>query len=133
MEAVRVVVVDDDPLFADCLALTLATDTRIAVAGIAHDGLEALRLCRGRRPDVVLMDLHMPGLDGLETTRRLRETTPWVRVVMLTADDSAFLDSLEAGAVRFLHKGASLEQVRDAVVDVASAAPALPVPAAAYT
>jgi DNA-binding NarL/FixJ family response regulator len=132
MDPVRVVVVDDDPLFAEALALTLAVDPRIAVAGIAHDGLEALQLCRRHKPDVVLMDLHMPGLDGLETTRRIRDTLPGIQVVMLTSDDdvAAMDTSIRAGATRFLVKGASLDEVRDVVVSVSFRAIALPMRAA---
>lgn len=133
MDPVRVIVVDDDPLFAEALALTLAIDSRIAVAGIAHDGVDALQLCRSRRPDVVLMDLHMPGLDGIEVTRRIRATLPAIRVVMLTSDDDvgAIERSVEAGAVRFLVKASSsLEDVRDVVVDVSFQAIALPMRAA---
>lgn len=132
MDPVRVIVVDDDPLFAEALALTLAVDQRIAVAGIARDGLDALQLCRSRRPDVVLMDLHMPGMDGLETTRRIRSSFPSVRVVMLTSDDdvSAMESSVQAGAVRFLVKGASLDDVRDVVVTVPFQPIALPMRAA---
>jgi DNA-binding NarL/FixJ family response regulator len=132
MDAVRVVVVDDDPLFAEALALTLAIDPRIAVAGIAHDGLEALQLCRRRRPDVVLMDVHMPGLDGIETTRRIRETFPGIQVVMLTSDDdvAAMEASIGAGATRFLVKGALLDEVREVVVSVPFRGIALPMRAA---
>jgi len=132
MDAVRVVVVDDDPLFAESLALTLAVDPRIAVAGIAHDGLEALQLCRRRRPDVVLMDLHMPGLDGLETTRRLRDSLAGTHVVMLTSDDAleAMESSVAAGAVRFLVKGASLDDLRDVIVSVSFQRTWLPMRAA---
>ena len=132
MTPVRVVVVDDDPLYAEGLALTLAIDPRIAVAGIAHDGLEALQLCRRKRPNVVLMDVHMPGLDGIETTRRIHDVLSGIRVVMLTSDDdpTARESSAGAGAARFLVKGASLEEVRDVVVSVSAQDTALPMPAA---
>lgn len=132
MNPIRVVVVDDDPLFAESLALTLAVDPRIALAGIAYDGLDAIHLCRRRRPDVCLMDLHMPGLDGIEATQRIRASLPAVRVVMLTSDDavSAVADSVDAGAVRFLLKGTSLDDLRDAVVAVAFQQQALPMQAA---
>lgn len=128
MTPVRVVVVDDDPLFAEGLALTLAIDPRIAVSGIAHDGLEALQLCRRKRPNVVLMDIHMPGLDGIETTRQIRDVLSGIRVVMLTSDDDAAAreSSADAGAVRFLIKGASLDEVRDVVVTVSAEDAALP-------
>lgn len=128
MTPVRVVVVDDDPLFAEGLALTLAIDPRIAVSGIAHDGLEALQLCRRKRPSVVLMDIHMPGLDGIETTRQIRDVLSGIRVVMLTSDDgdAARESSADAGAARFLVKGASLDEVRDVVVSVSGEDAALP-------
>jgi len=128
MTPVRVVVVDDDPLFAEGLALTLAIDPRIAVSGIAHDGLEALQLCRRKRPNVVLMDIHMPGLDGIETTRQIRGVLSGIRVVMLTSDDddAARESSADAGAARFLVKGASLDEVRDVVVSVSAEDAALP-------
>jgi len=69
-EAVRVLVVDDHALFAEALMLTLGIDERIEVIGSASSGVEAVSLAEAMRPDVVLMDVHMPTMDGIEATRR---------------------------------------------------------------
>lgn len=115
---VRVLVADDDPLFAEALAIQLALDDGIDVVGIAHDGAEACSLCAVQRPDVVLMDLHMPVLDGLEATRRIAREHLETRVLILSSDEDlgAVDRSVEAGAARFLTKRASLEEVRTAVL-----------------
>jgi DNA-binding NarL/FixJ family response regulator len=117
---VRVLVADDDPLYAQSVALALALDDRIDVVAIARNGAEATELCAWQRPDVVLMDLHMPGVDGIEATRRIKAATPASRILMVTAseDPDAMERSRAAGATRFLPKSASLEAVREAVLDL---------------
>ena len=94
----------------------------VEVVGTAADGREALRLAEQTQPDVVLMDLRMPHLDGAEATRQLRERCPGVRVIVLTtyADDRSVIDALRAGARGYLTKDAGAEEIRRALHDVTS-------------
>jgi len=105
-DAVRVVVVDDDRLFRTALAELLALNG-LDVVGVASSGERVLELIDTTNPDVVLMDIQMPGLTGIETTARLQAVAPAVRVLMLTisgADDDV-LDAMLAGASGYLVKG----------------------------
>lgn len=109
----RVLVADDQPLFLETLATTLELDG-LDVVGRAQDGREAARLARLLLPDLVLMDLDMPVMDGIEATRRIREALPSARVVILTGSDSAEdVDrARRAGATGYVTKdrlGADLE------------------------
>jgi two-component system response regulator DesR len=117
-EAVRVLVVDDHALFAEALMLTLAIDDRICVVGAASSGLEAVELAQALNPDVVLMDVHMPSMDGIEATRRVRRVSPKTRVLMVTASRAADVrfEALAAGAERFLTKETPAVQLIDAIV-----------------
>jgi len=103
---VRVLVVDDQALFREALATLLAVREEVEVVGEARDGREALRMIAETRPDVVLMDLHMPVLDGVAATRRLRVEHPEVQVIALTTfdDDEDVFAALRAGAVGYLLK-----------------------------
>jgi DNA-binding NarL/FixJ family response regulator len=91
--AVRVLIADDDPLFMDALEAILGIESEIEVAGRAHDGEEALRLAGELEPDVVLMDLSMPVVDGFEASRRIRAAAPDTAVVVLTG--SAYAEDVE--------------------------------------
>jgi two-component system, NarL family, response regulator DesR len=115
---VRVLVVDDHALFAEALMLTLGIDDRIAVVGAAGSGQEAINLAQELNPDVVLMDVHMPSMDGIEATRRLRKVSPQSRVLIVTGSRSADLamDAFAAGAERFLTKDTPAVQLIDAIV-----------------
>lgn len=110
---IRVLVVDDHAVVRDGIARLLASADGIEVAGTAGDGAEAVDLVAATAPDVVLMDLSMPGVDGVEATRRIVETHPGVRVVVLTtfSDRDRILAAVEAGASGYLLKDAGPDDV----------------------
>ena len=112
-------VVDDHALFAEALMLTLGIDERIEVVGSASSGVEGVSLAEALRPDVVLMDVHMPSMDGIEATRRVRRVSPTTRVVIVTAARSPqiALHALAAGAERCLTKDTSAVKLIDAILD----------------
>jgi DNA-binding NarL/FixJ family response regulator len=119
---IRVVVADDQALVRGGFRLILDAQPDIDVVGEAADGVEALERARALRPDVVLMDIRMPALDGLEATRRLLADTDPPRVLMLTTFDldEYVYDALRAGASGFLLKDVRPEQLADAVRVVAA-------------
>lgn len=118
---VRVLVVDDQALFREALATLLSVRPEIQVVGEAGDGLEAVRLSAALSPDVVLMDLRMPVLDGIGATRRLHVDQPGVRVLALTTfdDDEEVFAALRAGAVGYLLKDVSADRLVEAVLAAA--------------
>jgi len=115
--ALRLLLVDDQVLFREGLRLLLATRPELEVVGEAGDGEEALREVARLRPDVVLMDLRMPLLDGVAATRRLRALQPECRVIALTTfdDDEYVFDALRAGAVGYLLKDVSSPKLFEAI------------------
>ncbi|MFF4123901.1 response regulator [Microbispora rosea] len=116
----RVLVVDDQAVVRDGLVLLLGLLPGIEVVGSASDGETALRLVADERPDVVLMDLRMPRMDGVEATRRIRAGFPDTQVVVLTTytDDESVFAALRAGARGFLTKSADAEEIARAVTTV---------------
>jgi DNA-binding NarL/FixJ family response regulator len=115
---VRVLIVDDQALFREALAALLEVQPEIEVVGEAGDGEQAVRLCAELRPDVVLMDLRMPVLDGIAATNRLRVEQPDVRVLALTTfdDDADVFAALRAGALGYLLKDVSSARLVEALV-----------------
>jgi DNA-binding NarL/FixJ family response regulator len=116
----RVLIADDHRLFAEALEAILTTDERIEVVGQASDGAQAVELVRKLEPDVVLMDVSMPVLDGFEATREIREESDGVRVLMLTGSNSrADVDrSREAGASGYVTKDRIASELVATIVEV---------------
>ena len=113
----RVLIADDHHLFAEALGLTLSADERLEVVGYARDGKEAVRLAAERRADVVVMDLEMPVMDGIDATREIRRDLPNCHVAVVTAS-AAPVDALrarDAGAGAYLTKGCSARDVVEAL------------------
>ena len=134
-EPVRVLVVDDHALFAEALMLTLGIDDRIQVVGSAASGTEAVSLAQALHPDVILMDVHMPTMDGIEATRHVRRVSPRSRVVVVTAARSPELraHAMAAGAERLLTKDTPALGLIDAILDFPRATVSQLVPREART
>jgi DNA-binding NarL/FixJ family response regulator len=116
-ESIRVLVVDDQAAVREGLATLLDLTPGIEVVGTARDGAQAVELVAEHRPAVVLMDLHMPGVDGIQATEQITREHPGVRVVVLTtyADDASIQGALRAGALGYLTKDADRVQIARAV------------------
>lgn len=121
-DAYRVLVVDDHPLFRAGLCGIIAATPDLTVVGEATNGLEAIELATAISPDVVLMDLHMPELGGVEATRQILAAVPTTRVLVLTMidRDAALAAALRAGARGYVLKGSDRDEVLRAVRAVAS-------------
>lgn len=118
----RVIVADDQAAVREGLVLLLGTMPGITVVGEAADGEEAIQLVAEHRPDVVLMDLNMPGTDGIEATRHIRRDHHDTQVVVLTtyATDELALDALDSGALGYLTKSASKDAIARAITAAAA-------------
>jgi DNA-binding NarL/FixJ family response regulator len=114
---IRVLVADDQRVVRDGLSMLVGLIEGVEVIGTASDGIEAVALAQAGQPDVVLMDLRMPRMDGAEATRRIREKLPETQVLVLTtyADDESLFPALRAGALGYLTKDASAEEIEDAI------------------
>ncbi|HEU5006611.1 MAG TPA: response regulator transcription factor [Jatrophihabitantaceae bacterium] len=120
--SIRVVLADDQAVIRDGLTLLLRASADVEVLAAASDGEQAVEYCVEHRPDVALLDLRMPKLDGAEVTAALATQAPEVKVLILTtfADDDAVLPALRAGAVGYLTKDTTGEALVAAIGDVAA-------------
>ncbi|MFL6237420.1 MAG: response regulator [Thermoanaerobaculia bacterium] len=128
LETIRILLADDHPVVRDGLAAMLGTQPDFQVIGEAGNGAEAVAEAARLRPDVVLMDLEMPALDGIEAIRRLRAADPAVQVVVLTAfdTDERILGALQAGAQGYLLKGAPRAEIFAAIRAVSAGGALIP-------
>ena len=114
---IRVMIVDDHSVVRTGLSTFIEVKPDLELVGEARDGQEALRVCEHAQPDVILMDLVMPKLDGIAATRAIRERWPEVQVIALTSfqDNERVRDALQAGALSYLMKDVSIDELADAI------------------
>ncbi len=113
MDQLRILVVDDHPLFREGLQIGLSSDPHLKLIGLVGTANEALTLIERSVPDIVMCDINMPGMDGLELARHLHRLYPQIRVIMVTLhmDEGRILDAVRAGAAAFLTKEGSATEL----------------------
>ncbi|MBI4317327.1 MAG: response regulator transcription factor [Chloroflexi bacterium] len=122
MEPITVLIADDHTVAREGLRAMLETDQQVQVVGEAADGLDAIKMATRLHPKVVLMDVRMPRMDGLEATRRIKAELPTTAVIMMTSydDDALVVDAVQAGAAGYLLKDASRDLLAHSIGAVAS-------------
>lgn len=118
----RIVLADDHPITRHGIRMMLESIEGIDVVGEASNGSQALTECRDRHPDIVVLDVSMPGIDGVETTRRLKRTQPEISVIALTMheEEAVVLDAMRAGVSAYVSKSSGIEEIRAAFDAIAS-------------
>ena len=124
METIQLLIVDNHPVVREGLRAMLATDQTIKIVGEASDGAEAVAMVAQKKPDVVLMDMHMPNLYGIEATRRIKDRYPSTAVIVLTMydNDAYIIDAMRAGASGYLLKDSPGELVLHTIRAVSNGA-----------
>lgn len=117
---IRVAIVDDQPLFTDGLARIVGAQEGMEVVGVAHDGESGVKMCSELRPDVILMDINMPIMDGVTATGKIRDLLPDAKILILTvhADDVHVFQGIKAGATGYLLKDCTPEDLSRAIKTV---------------
>lgn len=117
MEQIRLLIADDHAAFRDGLRSLIALNPNVSIVGEARDGKEAVRQATELQPDVILMDLQMPGLNGIEAARQILEACPQIGILMLTMfeDDQSVFAAMRTGARGYLLKGANRDEIQRAV------------------
>ncbi len=121
MESITILIADDHPIFRFGLQARLSAEPDLAVVAEASTGEEAVELCAIHTPDVVLMDLNLPGMNGIEATRKVRDAAPGSAILIVTMfDDDSVFEAMRAGARGYLLKDADAEETVRAIRSVAS-------------
>jgi len=119
-DVIRVAIVDDQPLFTDGLGRLVGAQEGMEVVGVAHDGESGVKMCVELRPDVILMDINMPIMDGVTATGKIRDLLPDAKILILTvhADDVHVFQGIKAGATGYLLKDCTPEDLSRAIKTV---------------
>ncbi len=125
MTPIRILIADDQDVVRRGLSLFFDAFEDLELVGEAVNGLEAVRICDELQPDVVLMDLMMPEMDGINATRIIRQNHPNTQVIALTSiqDDESVSQMLEAGAIGYLLKSASIDELANTIISASKATP----------
>ena len=128
MDHIRVIIVDDHPMMREALITALAEEQDMEVIGEAANGIEGLKLAAERKPDVILMDLLMPGMDGLQAIAGMIESDPEAKILVVTSleDEDKVLAAIQAGALGYFPKTAPRTYLLEAIRKVADGIPYLP-------
>ena len=126
-EPIRVLIVDDHPMVRRGLASALAVSEGIELAGEAEDGDRAIALCNQLKPDVVLMDLLMPGTDGVTAIKSIKANCPGTQIIVLTSfpEEDLVSKAIQAGAISYLLKNVNVAQITQAIHSAAAGSPTL--------
>jgi two-component system, NarL family, response regulator LiaR len=128
VENIKILIADDHPMMREALMTALEDEPNIQVIGEATNGIEALKLATELRPDVILMDLLMPGMSGLEAVTKLQTTHPEIKILVVTSleDEEKILAAVQAGALGYFPKTAPRTYLLEAINKVADGVPYLP-------
>ncbi len=120
MDKIRILIADDQPLMRDGLKSILETEGDMRVAATVSDGLEAAKMAEILKPDVILMDIRMPGMNGVESVRIIREKCPDSKIIMLTTfnDEEYIIEALASGASGYMLKDTEIDKLTEAIRDV---------------